>query len=257
MDDILYNAWVKGGKIEQNTDSTKVASKRIITGNNALFENIILDPNEIGTLYLTFNFLTKELTNKREFIYHLIQRDAVTNEIIGGETFEVRKKPRDSFAANAGNDEEINKNETIIISAGQITEDAVYNWYDPEGNLIYTGTDLTLSPYVTKKYKLEIISTIDGFKDYDEVEITVNPYKLESLVPNPASNLVTVNYMADGSSSAYVMMVNMNTGNSDSYILDIQQSSTSIDISTYTTGLYNIILVCDGEVQNSKTLLKQ
>jgi len=257
MDDVLYNAWAEGGSVEQNTDSTRVASNRIVRGNNAIFDNIILDPNEIGTLYLTFNFLTKELTNKREFIYHLIQRDAVTNEIIGGETFEIRKKPRDSFSANAGNDEEIDKNETITISAGQISEDAVYNWYDPEGNLIYTGTDLTVSPDVTKKYRLEIISTIDGFKDYDEVEITVNPYKLESLIPNPATSQITVNFLADGASSGYVMVVNMNTGSSNNYILDVQQTSTTIDISTYTTGLYNIILVCDGEVQNSKTLIKQ
>ena len=52
-------------------------------------------------------------------------------------------------------------------------------------------------------------------------------------------------------------MVNMNTGSSDNYILNTQQSNTSIDVSTYTAGLYNIILVCDGEVQNSKTLIKQ
>ncbi len=153
--------------------------------------------------------------------------------------------------------EEIDKNETITINAGQINEDAVYNWYDQEGNLIYTGTDLTVSPDVTKKYKLEIISNIDGFKDYDEVEITVNPYKLESLIPNPASQSFTVNYLTDGASSAYLMVVNLNTGGSDNYILDVQQSNTTIDISTYTSGLYNIILVCDGEVQNSKTLIKQ
>lgn len=49
----------------------------------------------------------------------------------------------------------------------------------------------------------------------------------------------------------------MNTGSSDNYILDVQQSNVNIDVSSYTTGLYNIILVCDGEIQNSKTLLKQ
>lgn len=151
----------------------------------------------------------------------------------------------------------INSDETITINAEQINEDAVYNWYDTEGNLIYTGADLTVSPEVTRIYKLEIISNIDGFKDYDEVEITVNPYKLESLIPNPASNLVTVNYLADGASSAYVMIVNMTTGSSDNYILDVQETNTSINISNFTTGMYNIILVCDGEVQNSKTLIKQ
>lgn len=49
----------------------------------------------------------------------------------------------------------------------------------------------------------------------------------------------------------------MNTGDSNNYILDVQQSNIAIDVSTYTMGLYNIILVCDGEIQNSKTLLKQ
>ncbi|MCF6308032.1 MAG: hypothetical protein L3J09_08770 [Flavobacteriaceae bacterium] len=81
-------------------------------------------------------------------------------------------------------------------------------------------------------------------------------FKLESLIPNPASNQVSVNYITDGANSAYVMVVNMNTGSSDNYILDITQSSTVLDISTFTTGLYNIILVCDGEVQNSKFFLK-
>ncbi len=257
MDSILYNAWVRGGKLGQNFDSTKVASRQIVTGNNMKFENIVFEPNEIGTLNLSFNFLTKELTSKRNFVYHLVQRDAVTNELIGGETYEVNKKPRDAFFADAGNDEEIDKNETITISADNINEDAVYNWYDPEGNLIYTGTDLTVSPDVTKRYKLEIISNIDGFKDYDEVEITVNPYKIESLVPNPASSQVTVNYLSDGATSAYVMVVNMNTGSSDNYILDVQQASTTINISNFTSGMYNIILVCDGEVYNSKTLIKQ
>ena len=93
--------------------------------------------------------------------------------------------------------------------------------------------------------------------DYDEVHITVRPFRLESLVPNPASNQVTVNYLADGADSGYIMIVNTHTGNGDNYIFDMQQSNIVIDISTYHPGLYNIILVCDGEIQNSKTLVKQ
>ena len=66
-----------------------------------------------------------------------------------------------------------------------------------------------------------------------------------------------VNYDAEDATSAYLMVTNTSNGTSNNYILDVQQSSVSIDVSTYTTGLYNIILVCDGEIQNSKTLLKQ
>ncbi|MEZ4778344.1 MAG: hypothetical protein R2786_03080 [Flavobacteriaceae bacterium] len=162
-----------------------------------------------------------------------------------------------SFDANAGNDETINKNETITINAGDINQSAIYNWYDPEGNLLYTGTDLTITPQMTKTYKLEVVSSISGFKDYDEVTVSVNPYFIDTLIPNPASSQVTVNYLIDGCSSAYLMLVNTQTGSSDNYILDVTTSNTSIDISAYNTGLYSIILICDGEIQNSKTLIKE
>ncbi len=201
--------------------------------------------------------MTKELTAKRDYTYHVSQTDDQTNQILGGETFEVHKYQRDPFNADAGSDEEIEKNETVTITAGTINESATYNWYDPSGNLIHTGTDLTVTPQMTQTYKLEVITDIDGFKDYDEVQVNVNPYRLESLVPNPTSHQVTVNYLADGAGSGYIMVVNTNTGNSDNYILDVQQTHVSIDVSPYTAGLYNVILVCDGEVQNSKTLIKQ
>ena len=169
----------------------------------------------------------------------------------------MRKKPRDSFSADAGNDKEIDKNESTTLTASNINEDATYNWYDPEGNLIYTGSDLTVSPEITKIYKLEVISNLDGFKDYDEIEVKVNPYKLESLVPNPAISQVTVNYIADEANSAYLMVVNTTTGSSDNYIIDTTLNSVVIDISSYTSGIYEVILVADGEAQTSQTLIKQ
>tara|TARA_R110002049_G_scaffold47627_1_gene137730 strand:- start:938 stop:1342 length:405 start_codon:yes stop_codon:yes gene_type:complete len=92
---------------------------------------------------------------------------------------------------------------------------------------------------------LEVVSNIDGYKDYDEIEIKVNPYKIESLVPNPTNSLVTISYEAVGATSAYI------TGNSNNYIFDPQVDSTSVNVSEYGMGLYNVILICDGEIQNS------
>lgn len=104
---------------------------------------------------------------------------------------------------------------------------------------------------------MEVVSNIDEYIDYDEIEIKVNPYKIESLVPNPTNSLVTISYEGVGATSAYIMIVNTNTGNSNNYILDPQVDSTSVNVSEYGTGLYNVILICDGEIQNSKTLVKQ
>lgn len=106
-------------------------------------------------------------------------------------------------------------------------------------------------------YKLEIISDVDGFKDYDEIEVTVNPYLLQSLVPNPGVNSVTVTYDAVDATSAYLMVTSTSSGTSNNYILDITEYQATLDISAYPTGLYSVVLVCNGQIQQSKTLAKQ
>jgi len=257
MDEVLYQAWSRGNKERSNLKPTSNEKKFIITDSLARFENIQFDPNEYGTAYITFNFLTKELTGKRNYTYHLAQIDASNNETLSGETFSIRKQPRPGFIANAGDDKEIDRSESTTLQATEINEDAIYNWYDVEGNLIYTGTSITVSPQFTQQYKLEVISSLDGLKDYDELQVSVNPYKIESLVPNPVTTSVTVNYIADDASSAYLMVVHQNSGNTSNYIIDTLENSHTIDLNGFASGLYSIILVCDGEIQGSKNLSKQ
>jgi subtilisin family serine protease len=257
LDTVIYDAWVSGNSEENNFKQTKNPRIKIVNDSVALLNNIILPANTTGTITMSFNFLTQEQTSKRLFKYHVVQKDATTNEVIGGETYEIRRQLRPIFTADAGADEEAERDETITITAAQINEAATYNWYDPEGNLIHTGTDLTITATMTKKYKLEIVSNTDGYKDYDEIEVTVNPYKLESIAPNPASNQVTISYDAVGANSAYLMILDVANGTSNNYILNATQTTTTLDISWYQTGFYSITLVCDGEIQNSKTLAKQ
>ncbi len=256
MDEIIFNGWEIGNKTGANFITTTDEKKLIAGGNQMIFDNIHLAPHDYGTVYLTFNFLSKELTNKTKYTYHVIQRDKATNQIVGGETYEVRKQPRSGFTADAGDSKEINQSESVTIEAANINEDAVYNWYSSEGNLIATGSTITVSPEFTKEYKLEIISNLDGIKDYDEVEVKVNPYHIQNMVPNPVSTQLTVNYMAVNASSAYIMVVNHTTGSSNNYILDTSINEITIDVTTYPTGLYSVILVANGEVQDSKSLLK-
>lgn len=257
MDEVLYQAWSRGNKEKSNLKTTSNEKKFIVSDSLARFENIQLNPNEYGTAYITFNFLTKELTGKRNYTYHLAQIDESNNETLSGETFIIRKQPRPGFTANAGDDEEIDRSDSVTLQATNINEDATYNWYDIDGNLIYSGTSITVSPQFTQQYKLEVISDLDGLKDYDELQVTVNPYKIESLVPNPATTSVTVNYIADDATSAYLMVVHQNSGDTSNYIIDPLENLHTIDLNGFASGLYSIILVCDGEIQGSKNLSKQ
>lgn len=257
LDDILYQAWVDGGKMGINYKETNEDTKKIATDKSVLFENLLLAPNTKGILILDFNFLTKELTGKTEYLYHVVIKDTETDEILGGQSIIIRKPDRDIFTANAGEDHEILQDEILVISAQQINEAAIYNWYDPAGNLIFTGKDLQVTGDVTKKYKLEIIANIDGYKDYDEIEVKIKSNKIISISPNPASSTVSLNYYLNNVSSAYIMAVGSTNGTSNNYILDITNTNIEFDISNYQFGYYTFALVCDGTIVDVINVLKQ
>ena len=258
LDSLLMASWYAGGSQGSNYVSPTASNPKFIaTDDNMVIDNLTLPAGAYTTMDVNFNFLINELTPKRKFTYHVVLKEASTGTVIGGETYIIYKQPRPTFDALAGDNETIDKNQSVTLYADPINENAVYNWYDPDGNLIYTGLDPTVSPMITTTYKLEVITETDGFKDYDVVTVNVNPYQIQSMVPNPASSEVTINYDVEGATSAYIMMVNQTTGNSDNYILDIEEASVTINTSAYPTGLYSVILVVNGDIQSSKNLLIQ
>lgn len=258
MDNVLFNAWEKGGKKVAFLDNTNEEKRKIVKGNKVVLDHLLFDPNELGTLKISFNFLTRELTEKSNYTYHIIQKDYFTDEIIGGETFVIKKPVRQPFLADAGETIMTDINQPITISAQQINEAALYNWYDSNGELIFQGKDLTVSTDIVKKYKLEVIALTDGFKDYADVEVKLNPSKIESISPNPAVNQIQVNYKVNENTSAYLMVLGYygSSTTSHNYIIDINQSNYIINLSEYTQGFYTVALVCSGEIVDAKNFIK-
>ncbi len=259
MDDTLHNAWVRGGKGEQLLDATTDDTRKIVKGNHVILDNISFNAKEFGTLRLDFNFLTQELTNKSNYVYRVIQKDKQTGKTIGGETFLINKKLRAQFAANAGDDKVVDLNQPITIIAVDINEPAIYNWYDNDGVLIFQGKNLQIANAVAEKYKLELISTVDGFKDYSEMEVTINPNRLKNIIPNPVLSNATIGYNLQQASSAYLMIVSyyMNGGVSNNYVLDVNSSETNINLSNYANGFYKVVLVVNGVISDAKIIFKQ
>ena len=258
MDETFYTAWDRGGKLSNNISTTPIEKVALVTNNLVQLNNTVLHQNESGSLELQFNFLTQELTDKTEYQYHLIQKNASTNDIEGGCTFEIHKNIRPIFVADAGTDKAVDKNESIAISASQISEPAIYNWYDSLGNLIYTGKDLTVTTDIATKYKLEVIATADGFKDYSEVDISIKPSTIGTISPNPASSNITVDYKINEAGTVYLMILgNYGTAYaSNNYILDSNLKETLINIANYPNGFYTVALVCNGQIVDAKTIIK-
>jgi len=256
FDETTWNKWLAGGKQKENIQISKQHRRQvIIKGKNAKLKNLKFDPHERGLMNVSFSFLTKRLSSKKEFKYHVKQSISSTGEVVGGETYHIKLPTRPTFSANAGGDIQISPNSNIELNASSIYEDAIYNWYGPDGTLIQTGRDISVPTDSTRKYKLEVIATSDGFKDYDEIEVRVKPAEIISITPNPASNISIIEYDAQQVNSAYLMVSMPFSTSTDIFPLDIIQTTYNLNVSQYQTGVYGILLVVDGQIVDQKGLI--
>lgn len=202
MDGVLFNAWERGGQKADLLTDTSDKQTKLIAGDNAVLGNIMFKPNEMALLTFEFNFLEEELTDKAAFTYHVVQKDAKTREVIGGETFLIKKNPRPVFTADAAD-----------------------------------------------------------YMDYGEIQLEVEskPGAIERIFPNPASDQVQVHYKLNGVRSAYLMVIGNEAtkGASNNYALKTERSRTDIDLSNYRSGIYTVVLVCDGRIADAKKMIKQ
>lgn len=246
----------------ENRDDIKIVTDRtiILLESSTEFKNLVFPPNLRSQIYVGFSFLADELTDKNDFRFHIQQSNANSEPGIwqGGVHFLVKKESRTPFDANAGNDKEICVGETVTVNAEQLPESVSYKWYDKEGNFICSGKDLSVQPEKTKKYKLEVTAEADGFKDYDEIEVFVKEFFISSLTPNPASNIVNVEYSALNATSASLKITNSTAPSiSENFVLNCLINQSSIDISSLPAGAYTVTLICDGIVTDSKSLVIQ
>lgn len=259
LNEDLLDAFENSGSATTNLSILNSDSDKLLTNQYAAINSVFVSNETKGAVNLKFNFLANEITSKTNYTYHLIQRKATTNEIINATAIEIEKPIRSLFVADAGDDVIKDKTEIITITAEDINEPAIYNWYDSAGNLVFTGKDLTISNAVAEKYKLEVIATADGFKDYTEVEVSLKPSVLSSISPNPATNAVTIGYKINEGGNAYLMILGGygTIATSNNYILDVNQSETTLDVSNYSNGFYTVALVVNGQIVDAKTLIKE
>lgn len=90
MNGQLLEAWAAGGQQREQMTYLPQEGKLVVTGENARLPKIVLQPNQIGVLNLAFKW-KKDASTKKNYVYHVIQRDAETGRIIGGETYYINK----------------------------------------------------------------------------------------------------------------------------------------------------------------------
>jgi subtilisin family serine protease len=227
----------------------------IVKNNSATLTNVNFPENTRIPMFVGVSFYAEYEQLEKSFKFDVRQYSADNSILHGGEHFQINKSLRPPFNANAGGDRVMNIGDNITVSAVQISENAIYNWYDEDGNMIHTGIDMTLSPEMTKKYKLELIAISDGSIDFDEIEIKVNKNRILNLSPNPADNIVAISYSLDEVSSSYLMIMNQTGTSFNNYIINQSSNQISINLENFVSGLYTVVLICDGVAKDAKQLI--
>ena len=228
----------------------------IITTTELSMEDVEFPANTRLPIYLGFNFLTDEVSNEVFYTFKLEQFESSTNKLLGGEHFEVTRALRNPFYADAGINKNVRIGESVNLNATIINEPAIYNWYN-NGDLIHSGTSINVSPEEFSTYILEVISEADGYKDYDEVDVLVQYNWLETISPNPASTQISIDYNFQQGTAASIMLLNSTATYQQSYPISLGSSNKQININSYTSGSYSVILLVDGIAVDSQTLIIQ
>ncbi len=253
LDDSLWNHWQQNGGSAINIRIISEEEHLIrLTGNNARLTDIHFGANEWGILTLGTNFLIDEVDMQENYSLHVEQLLSNSQEVTGGFTYQFqRDNGRQDFQAHASSDFQDN---ILSLTADNINEIAVYNWYDANDNLVHTGKDYILFNTISDSYQLEIIADADGHKDYYNFNVD-ELRKIQSISPNPASTEIEVHYFALGCSLAHLRITSIATGNHYNFIIDAEQTTHLINLSTYSTGMYIVSLVCESNIIDSKNLI--
>ena len=255
------NGWDILVETVNSTDGIEIDNEEnftfIITNSEVIIEDVSFPSTARIPIYVGFNFLIDEVTSEVFYTFKLEQFESSTGKLLGGEQFEVTRTPRNPFYADAGFDQHVKVGESITLSGTVINESAVYNWYDSDGDLISSTSNVELSPVNNSTYTLEVISETDGYKDYDEVNVTVQFNWLESISPNPATNVVNIYFSFESGNTASIMLLNSSATYQQSYPVAISQNNISIDVSNFIPGAYSAIFIVDGIAVDSKALIIQ
>jgi hypothetical protein len=228
----------------------------IITTNDVELLNVEFPAHTRVSIYVGFNFLVEE-AESNSYSYHVQQRLSSTGDLLGGEYFEISRKERNPFYADAGPDQTVQYGNSANLNAAVIQEPAIYRWYEADGSFIEENNSITLTPEETSTYKLEVTSTNDGYVDYDEMEVRVIHNWINSLSPNPATNTVMVDYTINAASTASIMLLNSTATYQQSFTIPPATGTLNINLSNVASGSYSVILIIDGVAEDSETLIIQ
>ena len=250
----LLTAWQEGGMQGNDlqiagTNSTEI---KLLSANSRL-ENINIQPEQVSDIAIQCNQLaTIDVQKPDTVLFHVVQRDTETGKIMGGEAFMVIIEPRAAinpiaeYDVNDGNYE---------LRAENVGENATYEWYDADNNLVGKGQNITLPAEKAGEYKLRVVADKDGAVSYANVTID-SSMKLLEISPLPFSNNLNVKISAPATGKTKIRLTSAATSSLiKEYTLNKSETELNIDTSQYQKGIYIVNLIENNVVVDTKRVM--
>jgi len=256
FDDPSWSAFSASGSLSQDGVKIVKDNEIIIYKNDIIFKNVELDADSRFTTFVGTKFLIDSFTTDKTYHYLVAQTYKDSTTYLGGENLTIKRSSRIPFNADAGPNQNAFPGDSVTLTAAEINEDAIYEWY--LGSVLkYTGRIYKFSAISNTTYLLKVTAVADGSIDYDSVNVNIKTGVINSIYPNPVTNTTTVTYNVANVGSASLMLVHPFYLLMSTYTLNTSNTSINIDMSSFGTGTYSFLLNCDGNIQDVETVIKQ
>jgi hypothetical protein len=245
-DRMLYHSMV-GNKAElRNLQLLKSEGRLVAQTDLASMDKVCLAPGEMGLLNVKFNFKEQMADLDGEYICRVLLKDQETGELVGGETYVIKKKSRPKFNVVIGHKLEEG---AVHLVAQQISEPATYRWRDSEGELLSEGLEFTTK--TSAPVQLEVEAKSDGVKGKALFEGGSSSLAgLLTISPNPAKDYLDVKVKMESEASLIITSV----ADGCSYIYPILKEGR-IDVGSLPRGKYLVSLFCKEEMYDKQTII--
>lgn len=253
LSDPILKAWKNGGyvgsdiKYKSNVDPYKVT----LLSSKSRLDSLQLTNLDFDKVSLKVNFTDAPL-DVQSYTLNLIQKDE-NGEIVGGEAF-VIESPSISDEPIAIQSRKKSKGYVLKPDDKSLRD---IRWYDENYDLIGATDEICVSP--TNRsigYSLTAI-TEDGKLAKGEIKFN-NANCIRFISPNLfIRDYVKVELSDIPDEEAKLQVISLSTGNTIIVKnIDKQSHTVSLDMSTQPAGVYAVLYVLDGQIVDSKKMIK-
>jgi hypothetical protein len=150
-----------------------------------------------------------------------------------------------------------NNSEAITISATDIGEPARYTWRNEGGQLVHDGREFTKSFSKSELLTVTATAISDGYKSEDAMQVQYANASINGIYPNPVINAQSFDASISTTMTGTKSLLITNGQGYYSFNVPSEEGTHIVNCSLPSPGVYTAVLICNGTITDTETLLVQ